>query len=382
MIFFQPADAGINSILGQMMWFKRFCRGHKLDFDYALDLDDSKRNIASKGLHTLFFDEQLKCNLHREVAETIGLNDFFYRVLKGVFDTTRDVRVFAGTLGNVTEPGLWRLPEFQLHCLEQGFLSSRFPYWETSLEEWTCHGEIAKAGKGCALTGRTPRTCLVHLRIGDCAVLLSKDIERLLGVSVPGYAFALNRFMPQEEFELYQLGLHHEIFPRHYAERGARLVSMHAVCQAVRHVQEKYGQDIEITLISDGYSRVATQLAQMINMPQIDIEAGLNQNFDPILNECSKVLVGEYRNNLPDVVLQITQAEVLVTGPSLFAPTVKCALCGEASLQNWIVVDETDVISRYLQHPCLINHSQHIFKAMLQRQIVLEPVPKPSFASA
>lgn len=58
MIFFEPGDSGINSMLGQMMWFRRFCDGHGIAHDFAVDLDRSPRNIVTQSVHDLLLGPQ------------------------------------------------------------------------------------------------------------------------------------------------------------------------------------------------------------------------------------------------------------------------------------------------------------------------------------
>lgn len=96
MICFEPADSGINSILGQMMWFKRFATGYGLDFEFALDLDKSRRNNVTLGVHELFFGSDLKPKDPGEFDETIGLNTFFRQVVAGGFKLAgRKIRIIS-----------------------------------------------------------------------------------------------------------------------------------------------------------------------------------------------------------------------------------------------------------------------------------------------
>lgn len=190
MIYFKPAYSGINSILGQAMWFKRFCDGHAVEFDLALDLDDAKRNRITESVHSLLFGEGIRANLRRNFTETIGIQTFFERVTRGTLSGTGDILVEAG-LANPPDPGIWRFHAFQLHCLEQGLLSDTYPRWATGLQAWTREGRLA-ADTAAAAGDARPPVCLVHLRLGDCAVLTSEEASHAIGRHVPGQVIAAN----------------------------------------------------------------------------------------------------------------------------------------------------------------------------------------------
>ncbi len=368
MIYFQPGASGINSMLGQVMWFKRFAVGHGIDFDVAMDLDQSPRNSVTSSIHDLLFGARLRQNYYRDYDESMGLNAFFEQVRIGKFRLNgRKLRVVAGMDNNPCEPGLWRSHVFQFHCLEKGFLSDRYPFWMEDLSEFTCEGELA-VGRRISTPGQEPRLLLAHLRLGDTAELPSAKIAELTGKETPGYMLANARLMPQEEYELYRMGLHNTLPPRHYAERGARNLRPETMAHAMRAIQGAAGPELATVFATDGYSRASAWLAPRIGLPATEIEPALNTLLHPVTSLADQSLIGETGETLVKVLEKIAQADRLLTTSSLFVPTVKCAISGRQALDHWTMLDESDTLSRYLQLPALVNHSLAVFQACLRKE--------------
>jgi len=167
MICFEPRDSGINSMLGQMMWFRRFCECHGIAHDFAVDLDRSPRNIVTQSVHDLLLGPQPRLNLRLDFDETLGLNAFVWAVRSGSFSPKgKRIRVLAGVPRDPSEPGLWLSHAFQLHCLDSGFLSDRYPYWAADLSDLCSAGELARSGVVSA-PGPVPERLFVHMRLGD-----------------------------------------------------------------------------------------------------------------------------------------------------------------------------------------------------------------------
>jgi hypothetical protein len=367
MIYFQPGDSGINSMLGQMMWFKRFVAGHNIDFDFAVDLDHSPRNYVTTSIHNLLFGPRLRQNTNIDFDESIGLNAFFEQVRTGKFRLNgRKLRILAGDIKNPAEPGLWRSHAFQLHCLEKGFLADRYPYWVEDLSEFTREGELADSGRISA-PGQQARLLFAHLRLGDSAVLSSAKVSELTGRETPGYMLASSKFMSQDEYELYRMGLHKTFPPPHYAERGARNLRPETMAQAMRAAQGAAGSELTTIFATDGYSRAAAWLSPRIGLSAAEIEPALNTLLHPVTSLADQNLIGETGDTLVEVLGLIAQADILLTTSSLFVPTVKCALSGRQALDHWTMLDESDTLSRYLQLPTVVDHPPAIFQACLEK---------------
>lgn len=373
MVCFEPADSGINSILGQMMWFKRFCTGHGIDFEFGLDLDHSRRNSVTSSIHELFFGRNLKRKAVEDFDETIGLNAFFRDVVSGRFRLAgKKVRVVSGENNNPGEPGLWRSHAFHLHCLERGFLADRFPYWAEDLSEFMRDGAIARSGR-LAPAGRKSKALLTHLRLGDIVAIPTARIAEILGTPVPGAVLATGRIMSEADWDLYRMGMLGGLPPRHYAERAARLVSVEAMANMIAGHQART-PELEVVFATDGYSRAAQWLAGKINLPAEAIEKAFNAMLDPITSLVSRSYIGETGDSLSEVLWSIAEADRLVTTASLFPLTVKCALIGRQALDGWTMIDESDTLSQYLHLPTAIDHSLVILEAQLRRLAIAEPV--------
>jgi hypothetical protein len=372
MIYFQPGDSGINSMLGQMMWFKRFADGHGIDFDFAVDLDHSPRNHVTKSIHDLLLGPRLRRNTAIEFDESLYLNAFFAQVKAGTFRPNgRKLRILAGEIGNPAEPGLWRSHAFQLHCLEKGLLADRYPYWVEDLSEFTAEGELARSGR-VVPPGRPARLQFAHLRLGDTIALPSAKISALTGRETPGHMLAGARLMSRDEYDLYRMGLHKSLPPRHYAERGARNLRPETMAQAM---QGRAAQGLTTIFATDGYSRAAVWLAPRIDLPAAKIEPALNRLLEPVTSLADLSLIGETGDTLADVLGHIAQAVRLLTTSSLFVPTVKAALSGRQALDHWTMLDESDTLSRYLQLPAIVDHPPAIFQACLEKLAAEDPLP-------
>jgi len=276
MIFFQPGDSGINAMLGQIMWFKRFCRGYGLDFDIAFDLDQSRRNTVTESIHELIFSGNVKENINRSFDEVIGLSIFFQRVLDGEKFLRRDILVLGGINRETGEPGLWRFHAFQLHCLDMGFLLDRFPYWYVDLRDYTEQGMLAKQGLVTMPSNDSLRhgtSCFAHMRLGDTVVITRNEIEILTGYTISGDVLAADRMMTEMEFELYRLGLNEKFSQRHYAERGARGVRVSVFAQAIESLRRDCGPEASVLFSTDGYSRIARRLAAILGADPRQLEA-------------------------------------------------------------------------------------------------------------
>lgn len=369
MIYFQPADTGINAILGQMMWFKRFCDGHSIAFDYIVDLDKSARNRVTNSIQALFFGDRLTGSIVD--ARVMPLTSFFIEVALNDKDFRgEDVIVYAGDYRNKENPGLWRFHEFQLHCLQNGFLSDTYPYWAIGLEDWTCHGSLKHREEE---THSGKESCLVHMRIGDCATLLSQDVKNRLGFEIPSYALSGGRLFSEREYSLYKMGLLKDLPPRHYAERGGRIVAPETMAHSILDMKASV-DECEIVLATDGYTRAAQCLSKQMIEEASDLEQRLNALLHPIVELVDRSLVGEKGALLHEVLFEIAQADTIISTSSLFPITVKCALEGESVKDRWTVVDQMDTLSRYLQEPAVVDHSMDVFLARLEQLAITEPV--------
>lgn len=379
MIYFHLGDSGINSMLGQMMWFKRFAVGHGIDhgidFDFAVGLDHSPRNYVTTSIHDLLFGPRLRQNAGDDFDESIGLNAFFEQVRTGKFRLNgRKLRVFAGEINNPAEPGLWRSHAFQLHYPEKGFLAERYPYWVEDLSEFTGEGELVRSGHISA-PGQQARLLFAHLRLGDTVVLPSANIAELTGKETPGYMLASAKLMPQVEYELYRMGLHKTFPSRHYAERGGRNLRPETMAHAMRAIQSAAGPELTTIFTTDGYSRASAWLSPRISLPAAEIEPVLNTLLHPVTSLSDQNLIEETGYTLVKVLGHIAQADVLLTTSSLFVPTVKCALSGRPALDLWTMLDESDTLSRYLQLPAIVDHPTAIFQVCLEKLVAEDPLP-------
>ncbi len=370
MIFFRPSDSGLNSMLGQVMWFKRFCDGCGLDFDVAVDLDASPRNRAEGALHRLFFDEAPRENLRRTFDDRISLREFFNSAISGAgVRPARDILVDAGLKDGAGGGNVWTLHEFQLHCLRNGFLSDRFPYWAAPLDRWTRRGALAQAGGSESRDKAASSLCLIHSRIGDCCVLTRDRLPAALAAAFPKPVFAAQRFMSREDFQLYSFGLHPKMPPRHYAERGARLVDAEAYAAAAAALKQSQDKPVRLQFISDGYTKPAEAIAKASGKDAASVESALNAMLAPVTALSDSVLLGETAALLAPTLQAVMDCDFLISGPSLFAVTTKLAVQGEGALDRWRMLDQSDTLSRYLQLPALVNLPLPVYEARLLQLI-------------
>lgn len=284
--------------------------------------------------------------------------------------------VYSGDPKVPSEPGLWRLHKFQLHCLTNGFLSNRYPYWADGLQRWTRAGQLAQSGK-LALPDAVPGRCLAHMRLGDCASLKSAQVSQLLETPVPGFAFAANRFFTETDYRLYQMGMFNGLPARHYAERGARQVDPETFATTLGQVKADHSDALKVIFATDGYSRFANTIAEKVAPDAETVEQALNRQLDPVCAVSDTVHIGEDGDSLYDVLHEIAAADLMVTTSSLFVPTVKVALSGIEALERWTVVDQADSLSEYLQLPSVVPYSYPLYSRRLRRLLQQEPVPDP-----
>lgn len=353
-------------MLGQLMWFKRFCDGAQIEFDFAVDLDDGSRNRHQQDLHTLFFSEQVRDNLSRSFDERINLRVFWERAVRGDISPSDAILVDSAIGDTPWANNAWHLHAFQLHCLRNGYLSDAFPYWAVPLDRWTQHGQLAQSENQRTIRGSSNH-CLIHVRIGDCAIIYKADLTGARFETFRQPVFTAKRFFSDEEFMLLRFGLHADFSPRFYAERGARLVKADTYAKAARALAARLDEPVDFTLATDGYTTVATALADKLCLPSDDVEEELNQLLKPLDAFCKDRLVGEKNELLKPTLEKLLESSWLLTGPSLFAFTVKYALMGEPVRDQWLCLDETDTLSRYLQLPAIVDMPLSVFEARLAK---------------
>ena len=359
-------------MLGQMMWFKRFCDGEGLAFDFAVDFDSTHRNRSSVSVHRLLFSEQLRANLELRFTKRFLLTEFFAAVRTGAFSNSDGpMLITAVDSSNSGENNVWRMNAFQLHCLRKGYLSERFPYWGCSLENWTKHGALWCETP--SLRDESPERCLIHLRLGDCAVLYRDEQEPWLADLFEGEVCASNRFFSGKEFDLYRYGLHPDYPERHYAERGARAPVVSSFVEKISELEnahKKQAKPIEFAFATDGFTRAAETIHRPgAGVDRERIEKSLNGSLRPIVERCSVNDVGEAPGLLGPALRNVVAAKTLVTGPSLFGISVKTALQGECARDNWYCVNEVDSLSRHLQLPSLVDVPLAVYEARLVKEL-------------
>jgi hypothetical protein len=352
-----------------MMWFKRFCDGHAITFDFIVDLDKSVRNRVSSSIQALLFGDRLS---PPDIdAKTVPLTQFFVDVVeKSEKHKDEDIVVYAGDYKDPLNPGLWRFHEFQLHCLRNGFLSDTYPYWAVGLEEWTSQGAI---NLNDGQRRKDSETCLVHMRIGDCATLLSQEVEKDLDFVIPNYALSGGRLFSRTEFSLYKMGLLRDVPQRHYAERGARIVEPSVMANSVLNSKAS-GKEHDIVFATDGFTRAAQALSHQMDESAEGIEERLSGLLHPLTDLADRSMVGEDGALLHEVLVEIAKSKWLISTSSLFPITVKCALEGEPAKRSWTIVDQMDDLSKYLQLPSLVDHPREVLEARLEQLAIEEPV--------
>ncbi len=349
-------------MLGQMMWFKRFCCGLNIEFDFAFDMDASDRNRHANNIHQLFFGEGVRENLRQPYDELICLRTFFERATSGSYSSRNSIILVDPLVDKTLNVvNAWGFHAFQHYCLEKGFLGDVFPYWASDLTSWTAEGALAHVD---ACPNDRP-TCLIHMRHGDCVVLTQSELKDKIDASLPGPVYATNRFFSEDEFLLYQMGLHPKFPPRHYAERGGRLVKVSSVLEQA--VDAASDAPVEFTFVTDGYTQPSKVIGRVTEHAPEAVEQALNVSFLPILDIAKRHFVGETGDQLAPTIEAAAHSDQLITGSSLFPFLAKYAVHGEKARTGWRCIDEMDSLSRYLQLPSLVDIPQHIFGAQLER---------------
>lgn len=198
---------------------------------------------------------------------------------------------------------------------------------------------------------------VLHMRLGDCLVIHREDFSQQFHYLFEKDFLTTIGFMTQKEFSSYRKG-YYDARPRHCAERFGRFVSQERYIQALGLIPQV--KQYRIVLMTDGFDRILRQLTTLLPGQHGSIYSALKTELyqkyiNQLLQHCDEHICGETVDSAYSSALFALKADIIISGPSLFVPALRCAVLGSKSLRNWIMLDDQTELDKYHQLPCLVN---------------------------
>ena len=362
MIYFAPTPSGLHSMLGQMMWFKRHAT--RQQFDYRIIIDElvtSKRNIGFQVIFEKLVQFTDKCVLKADVPSNIRtlslqqFHDLFTHQktnksehFANCIELFSDVKIEAKSWGQ----NYWHDHHIQLQMARNGAIDSIFPFYFCGLED------LLKVND--SLTSKDDNEkplAVVHMRLGDCLAIHREDFSQQFHHLFEKEYLTTNGFMTQKEFNSYRKG-YFAARPRHSAERIGRFVKQERYIQALGLIPQV--KQYRIVLVTDGFDHILRQLTNLLPGQDGSIYSALKDELhqkyiNKLLRHCDEHICGETADSAYSTALFALKADIIISGPSLFIPALRCAVLGVKSIRNWIMLDDQTDLDKYHQLPCLVK---------------------------
>lgn len=206
------------------------------------------------------------------------------------------------------------------------------------------------------------------MRLNDCLVTHRDDFSQQFHHLFKKDYLTTIGFMTKKEFNSYRKG-YYDARPRHCAERFGRFVRQERYIQSLGLIPEV--KQYRIVLVTDGFDRILRQLVDSLSGQDGSIYSALKNELyqkyiNQLLQHCDEHICGETVDSAYSSAVFALKADIIISGPSLFVPALRCAVFGIKSLRNWIMLDDQTDLDKYHQLPCLVNQDFEEYVSALE----------------